>query len=307
MSSLSIPKLNLSIVNASEKEHISSLKEYSPLLPKSSSLSPTKGPILSRKSPGLSGSLSARNRKSSIEIEELSIKKAISYNGEYKSKSARLKESFLDSTNEAAFIMKTPREQRLSARPIDDLSPHLKDFHPDEFNVKDLQKFPESGWITRRSQENEGKMDASHKKLGDQYVFLMAKELNAQTVFLNLSDNRLTDAGIIQLSRCLPVSAYKLQSLDLSENSMFKKGAEELAGYLLKSKDLVKLELKKMEISDGVARTLARCLTIGEGTCSLTSLNLSDNKIECPGAIAIGIMIIIIIINCYYNYYCYYY
>lgn len=287
MSSLSIPKLNLSIVNASEKEYTSKTLN-SPLLPNTSSLSPTKGPILNKRKPHAL-SLSARNNKtSSIEIEALSIKKAISYNGEYKSKSARLRETFLDSTKESSFILRTPREERLSARPIDDLSPHIKDFHPDEFNVKDLQKFPESGWITRRSQENEGKMDASHKKLGDQYVFLMAKELNAQTIFLNLSDNRLSDAGIIQLTKCLPISAYKLQYLDLSENSILKKGAEELASYLLKSKDLLKLDLKKMEISDGVARTLARCLTTGEEICSLTSLNLSDNKIECPGAIGIA-------------------
>lgn len=131
-------------------------------------------------------------------------------------------------------------------------------------------------------------MDVSHKKLGDQYAFVMAKELSSETTFLNLSDNRLSNNGIIQLVKCLPASAYKLQSLDLSENSILKKGAEELALYIFKSKNLVKLSLKKMEITDGVARKLAECLTSGEETCALTSLNLSDNKIEDPGAIAIA-------------------
>ena len=131
-------------------------------------------------------------------------------------------------------------------------------------------------------------MDVSHKKLGDQYVFVMAKELSPETTFLNLSDNRLSNNGIIQLVKCLPASAYKLQSLDLSENLILKRGAEELAVYLINSKNLVKLSLKKMEISDGVARKLAECLISGEETCALTSLNLSDNKIEDPGAIAIA-------------------
>ena len=131
-------------------------------------------------------------------------------------------------------------------------------------------------------------MDVSHKKLGDQYTFVMAKELSAETIYLNLCDNRLSDAGIIQLVKCLPASAYKLQSLDLSQNLILKKGTEELAAYVLKSKDLVKLSLRKMEISDGAARKLAQCLISGDESCSLTSLNLSDNKIEDPGAIAIA-------------------
>jgi len=126
--SLSIPKLNLSIVNAS--------KEHEPIktIPLTTTTSPTKfknkGGLL------LSTSLSARGRK---DIDDLSLQNAINYS-EYKSKSARLRETFLDSTREADFIIKTPREQRLSARPLEDLSPHISDFHPEEFNLKDIQK-----------------------------------------------------------------------------------------------------------------------------------------------------------------------
>jgi hypothetical protein len=126
--SLSIPKLNLSIVNAS--------KEHEPIksIPLTTTTSPTKfknkGGLL------LSTSLSARGRK---DIDDLSLQNAINYS-EYKSKSARLRETFLDSTREADFIIKTPRELRLSARPLEDLSPHISDFHPEEFNLKDIQK-----------------------------------------------------------------------------------------------------------------------------------------------------------------------
>ena len=94
-----VPKLNLSIVNASAREH-----EPITSLPKSSSSSPTRF----LKSKGLlSASSSARSSRK--DIDELSIKNTINYDGEFKSKSARLKESFLDSSREAAFIIKTPR------------------------------------------------------------------------------------------------------------------------------------------------------------------------------------------------------
>lgn len=93
---MEVPKLNLSIVNASAREH-----EPITSIPKSSSSSPTRF----LKSKGFISTSSSARR----DIDELSIKNTINYGGEFKSKSARLKESFLDSSREAAFIIKTPR------------------------------------------------------------------------------------------------------------------------------------------------------------------------------------------------------
>lgn len=191
--------------------------------------------------------------------------------------------SILDSKNETEFILNSPREKRK-----DNIltSPHLQGFTYYAIDQKQSQKLPEYKWILKFCDNASSTIDVSHKLLGDNLLLLLADSLPSHTSHLLIQDNRLTDQGIVKLLQVIENSKLQLETLDLSENHIRKLGADELCKFIQQAKSLVKLSLRNMNITDSIARSI--CQTFHQVSSNLISLNLSDNKIEDSGAIAIA-------------------
>ncbi len=191
--------------------------------------------------------------------------------------------SILDSKNETAFILKSPREKRVDNITM---SPHLIGFKYNVMDQKHLQKLPEYNWILKFCDNASSTVDVAHKLLGDNLVIMLANAVPSHILHLFLQDNRLTDQGIVKVFQIFEKSKLQLESLDLSENSIRKQGTDELCKFIQQTKSLVKLSLRNMNITDSIARCI--CQTFQQASSTLISLNLSDNKIEDTGAIALA-------------------
>jgi Ran GTPase-activating protein (RanGAP) involved in mRNA processing and transport len=135
-------------------------------------------------------------------------------------------------------------------------------------------------------------IDESHKKLGDYYCLALTEGLQRRTNAGNvkaviLKDNRLTDAGVAKVVAMLPLH---LRHVDLSENTIRKKGTEALRVYLSASSQIVKLDLRKTNLTDSVIRGIASGIAANKecGQGLLTSLVLADNKIGDGAAAALA-------------------
>jgi Leucine-rich repeat (LRR) protein len=107
---------------------------------------------------------------------------------------------------------------------------------------------------------------------------------------VNLRDNRMTDRGICRvlhdICKCAEITD-NMSLLDLSENHMRKSSADVLGQVLIKCCNLEKLVLEKAEISNIVMKAMQVGLTEGANTC-LLHLNLSRNEILDAGCIIIA-------------------
>lgn len=157
-------------------------------------------------------------------------------------------------------------------------------------------------------------IDFNHKKLGDQYIQIMADGLRANKMAKNMlfRDCRLTDKGFVPLFQALSSSHAVTKVLDLSENVLGPKGAEALEEFIMSARSLahlsmmntkmtdtiltrlvvpietsriMRLDLAENRISDAGAKVLASLLSKG---CDLTELDLGWNSIHFEGAIALA-------------------
>ena len=224
--------------------------------------------------------------------------------------------NILDSKRQAQHIIKTPRSQRIEndTSLLNEESPHLKDFNRKDVGMNQLHNFPEFLWIERKTKEYDDKLkgvvDVAHKLLGDNLTFALVNELGLNSKHLHLQDNGLTDAGIVRIINALANSALSLESIDISDNQIKRRGIEELSKYFSSSKSLMKISLRKMNLNDRSVRVLCTSianycilsLPLASSTnsipiklkdssfinTSLTSLHLSDNKIEDSGAVELA-------------------
>ncbi len=191
--------------------------------------------------------------------------------------------SILDSKNETEFILNSSREKRKDNIIV---SPHLKGFKFKVMDQKQSQNLPEYKWILKFCDNASSTVDVSHKLLGDNLLILLANSLRSHISHLLLQDNRLSDEGIVKLLQAIENAELQLETLDVSENHIRKHGTDELCKFIQQTKSLLKLSLRNMNITDSIARSI--CQTFHHASSNLISLNLSDNKIEDSGAIAIA-------------------
>ena len=98
-------------------------------------------------------------------------------------------------------------------------------------------------------------LDVAKMKFGDNLIGSIARgfyELHSYStntiVNVNVRDNRLTDEGIISL--LLAITGKGIQKIDLSENSLWKRGAVALGNFIGNSEDILCIRLERCNISD---------------------------------------------------------
>jgi hypothetical protein len=161
--------------------------------------------------------------------------------------------------------------------------PHINDFKPNSFDLNALQLLPESKWINEKinNVENNIILDFSNKILGDQYCYLLIKSIGNNIKHVLLANNRLTDNGIQKLLTCLSENnSLLLESIDLSDNNIRKKGGILLSNYIKNSNTLQKLILRKLSLKDINLEILCNGLFIKTKASHLISLDVSDNELS---------------------------
>ena len=103
---------------------------------------------------------------------------------------------------------------------------------------------------------------------------------NDTLTHLNISANRIQDAGARALADCLRTN-NALTHLDISANRIPDAGARELADCLRTNKTLKHLDISDNYIQAAGARALADCLRAND---ALKHLDISDNRIQAEGA-----------------------
>ena len=164
---------------------------------------------------------------------------------------------------------------------------------------KDVQLSAEIAKLTKctraRVSQGSGTVDVAHQLLGDAHLYTALRALGVEETgtsdnsppieTLMLRDNRLTDAGFERILRCIRTERaikHSLRVLDISENSIKRKGIEEL-GLVIKSTPIVKIVVENMALGDASSRALFDSFEETSAP-SLASLFLSSNKIGDVGA-----------------------
>ena len=181
-------------------------------------------------------------------------------------RSSNVPVDILESKSQAEHIIKTPRSARIEndTSIFSEESPHLKDFNSKDVGMKHLQKFPEFLWIEKKTKDCEirlkGVVDVAHKLLGDNLAFALVNGLGLNSKHLYLQDNGLTDGGIIRIINALANSKVNLESIDISDNQIKRRGIEELCKYFASSKSIMKIALRKMNLNDRSTRVLCQSI-----------------------------------------------
>lgn len=187
--------------------------------------------------------------------------------------------------------MKTLAGSLLDTSPMDTgdiVVTKLEDMFPSgKLLMSKLQKLPEYGSLTSRGRSESATLDISHRKLGNQHVFVLINGIakNKALEMLLLKDNRISDSGFVGIFQTLIDSEAAVEMLDISENSIRSEGSAIMAQFLSSSTAIKKLSAQKMNINDN-------CLSIicnGLRQCSyLRTLILRENNISDEGASAIA-------------------
>lgn len=101
---------------------------------------------------------------------------------------------------------------------------------------------------------------------------------------LMLNDCRLSDLGFTELFETMSNSLGTIQIMDISENTLGRRGAEELANFIHSARSLSRLNMRKMNITDAVMLKIQPALEISRIKC----LILSENKIGDAAAATIA-------------------
>ena len=101
---------------------------------------------------------------------------------------------------------------------------------------------------------------------------------------LDISGNKISDDGAIQLSKCLSTKGSLIE-LDLSKNKISCKGVSAIAKAMHMNTTVQKLDVSNNEISDDCTVALSKCL---KTNTALIDLDVSNNSISCKGVSAIA-------------------
>ena len=111
--------------------------------------------------------------------------------------------------------------------------------------------------------------------------------VSTKLLYLNLSGNTITDAGVASLSEALKQSTCQLTTLDLAQNKITDAGLASLGEALEQSTcQLPTLHLTGNQITDDGVASLSEALK--QSTCQLTTLHLADNKITDAGVASLS-------------------
>lgn len=100
--------------------------------------------------------------------------------------------------------------------------------------------------------------------------------------YLQLSDNKITDQGLMYISQSLSHSTSPLTSLDLSNNYITYRCMNEIRSLILEKPSLTHLNLQWNMLGDEGAAALSQ--TLAQTQSALTSLVLACNNIGPKGA-----------------------
>ena len=155
----------------------------------------------------------------------------------------------------------------------------------DSSNVKKLPEYEKVSALAAPGQGSN--IDISHKKFGDQRVFILTSALrgNGNIRSLNVRDNRLTDRGFSLIFTELRENGISnLEMLDLSDNSIKRQGCESLVRFVASCQGVRRLCLHNMGIDNSATKKIAH----GLRGSNIVSLQLRNNNIEDTGAVAIA-------------------
>lgn len=142
-----------------------------------------------------------------------------------------------------------------------DMHVWLDSIRIDSSNVRKLPEYEKVSALAAPGQGNN--IDISHKKFGDQRVFILTSALrgNANVRSLNVRDNRLTDRGFsLIFSELKENEICNLEILDLSDNSIKRQGVESLVRFLASSQSVRQLCLHNMGIDNTTIKKMANGL-----------------------------------------------
>ena len=111
--------------------------------------------------------------------------------------------------------------------------------------------------------------------------------VSTKLLYLDLSGNQITDAGVASLSEALKQSTCQLTTLDLAVNKITDDGVASLSEALKQSTcQLTTLGLAVNQITDDGVASLSEALK--QSTCQLTTLDLAVNKITDDGVASLS-------------------
>ena len=111
--------------------------------------------------------------------------------------------------------------------------------------------------------------------------------VSTKLLYLNLSGNKITDAGVASLSEALKQSTCQLTTLKLAFNQITKDGVASLREALKQSTcQLTTLDLCANQIKDDGVVSLSEALK--QSTCQLTTLHLTCNQIGDVGVASLS-------------------
>ena len=133
-------------------------------------------------------------------------------------------------------------------------------------------------------------LSLSWTRITDVGVVSLSKALQSsacQVTSLVLSFNQITDAGVVSLSQALQSSACQVTSLVLSYNLITDAGVVSLSQALQSSAcQVTRIDLSYNQIADAGVVSLSQALQ--SPSCQVTSLDLRDNQITDDGVVSLS-------------------
>ncbi len=130
-------------------------------------------------------------------------------------------------------------------------------------------------------------LELFHCQINDECVDCFRGLISSKLTELKLSDNAITDAGVVSLSQALQSVACQVTSLDLGCNQISDDGAASLSQALQSSAcQLSSLDLSQNQIADAGADSLSQALQ--SSACRVTALKLWANQITDDGVISLS-------------------
>lgn len=130
------------------------------------------------------------------------------------------------------------------------------------------------------------KLNLTRNKLGDAGVAALSRNLRGLVTFnnINLSFNNIGEAGAQHVGEI--ITKHRIRELDLSNNDLRVGGAEHLANFLKGNRTLIRLSLASNHLHDEGAKIVLSSLL--ETQNNIQNLNLSSNSIGDNSATIIG-------------------